>query len=213
MTRSVLIVEDDSRFSQQIGDALACADDLRLAGIAVGVAQGMAALDGTRPDVLLVDLGLPDGSGIEVIRHAAENHPTCEAVVLSVFNDDATIIKCLCTGATGFLLKDERTCDILDQIRRLCDGGSPISPYIARRLVGMLTGRSSDDRQGASLLSSRETSALHLSSKGYNSEEIAGLMGISRHTVETYIKRVYRKLQVHSRTAAIHEARALGLIP
>jgi DNA-binding NarL/FixJ family response regulator len=211
--RSVLIVEDDSRFSETFASAIEAADDLQLAGMACDVAQGLTQLNALSPDVMLVDLGLPDGSGLDLIRHAAVKHPNCETMVVTVFQDEASILQSICAGATGYLLKEERAINIVKQIRRLCDGGSPISPCIARRLIQELSGRESGDKPSIPTpLSRQEASVLAFSAKGYASEEIAELMGISYHTVETYIKRIYRKLQVHSKTQAIHEALALGLI-
>ena len=215
MGYSVLVVEDDSRFRDAFAQAVSGASELRLAGVAADVPEALQMLDTLKPDVLLVDLALPSGNGIDLIRYANTHLPQCHSMVVSIFDDDESILRCIQAGATGYLLKDARDVDIVQQIQLLCTGGSPISPAIARRLLKWVGGRSEPDKKldpAPAGLSVQECSVLRLSSKGYNYEEIAGLMQLSRHTVETYVKRIYRKLQVHSKTEAVYEARNLGLV-
>lgn len=217
MAHSILIVEDDPGFRGTFAEAVRSADDLRLAGTAGDLAEGLRLLRLLEPDVLLVDLGLPGGNGIELIRYADERLPQCESMVITVFDDDESLLRCIQAGATGYLLKEARDIDIVRQIRLLRGGGSPISPSLARRLVVRVGGRGGRGAVCATdaipcSLSQQERSVLVMSAKGYNYEEIAGLMGLSRHTVETYVKRIYRKLQVHSKTEAVYEARRLGLV-
>jgi len=215
MARTVLIVEDDQRIRHRFERAIRDTVDLRIAGIAADLPEGRELLDATTPDVLLVDLGLPSGSGIELIRHAQSHQPLCESMVVTVFADEQAVLACIEAGATGYLLKDARPVDIVEQIRLLCAGGSPISPTVARRLmlrVGAMADQSAGAAAAQALVSTQERQVLVLSSKGYGYEEIAGMMGLSRHTVETYVKRIYRKLQVHSKTEAVYEARKLGIV-
>jgi DNA-binding NarL/FixJ family response regulator len=215
MPPAVLIVEDDPRCRSAFADAVRAAPDLRLAGVAGDLPEGLRLLDITRPDVLLVDIGLPSGSGIDLIRHANVHLPQCETMVVTVFADDRAVLGCIEAGATGYLLKDSRSVDIVQEIRLLCDGGSPISPAIARRLLLRVGGRPGAMQATADTpasLSAQEQAVLAHSAKGYSYDETARLMGLSRHTVETYVKRIYRKLQVHSKTEALYEARQLGLV-
>jgi DNA-binding NarL/FixJ family response regulator len=163
-----------------------------------------------QPEVLLVDIGLPSGSGLELIRHAARQSPLCNAMVVTVFAEEQLVVDCIEAGATGYLLKGSSPQDIVTQIRLLVAGGSPISPTIARRLLSRFAGQRSVAGHSPSL-STQELSVLSMSAKGYSYDEIANLLQLSRHTVETYVKRIYRKLQVHSKTAAVYEARKLGL--
>ena len=114
-------------------------------------------------------------------------------------------------GATGYLLKGSSPQDIAAQIRSLLAGGSPISPTIARRLLSRFTGQRNADAD-APTLSTQEQAVLSMSAKGYTYDEIAGLLKLSRHTVETYVKRIYRKLHVHSKTAAVYEGRKQGMV-
>lgn len=219
MPCSVLIVEDDPRFRSLFAAAVKAAPDLLLVGMAHDLPEGLRLLEQMRPRVLLVDIGLPSGSGIELIQRAAQQVPECASIVVTVFADDEPVIQCIKAGATGYLLKDARDVDIVQQIRLLNEGGSPISPAIARRLLQRVAGRESaptgnaiESSEPRVTLSEQEHAVLALSAKGYNYEEIAGLLMLSRHTVETYVKRIYRKLQVHSKTEAVYEARKLGLM-
>lgn len=211
-TVSVLIVEDDERFRAAFAATITAAPDLKLVGTASDLPQGLLLLRELKPDVLLVDLGLPSGSGIELIRHAHSHLPATDVMVVSVFGDEPHVMASLEAGATGYLLKDTHPADLAEQIRTLHAGGSPISPVIARRLLLRLAGDPSPVPDGEALLSPQERQVLTYSAKGFSFEEIARMLGVSRHTVMTYVKRSYRKLQVHSKTEAIYEARKLGLV-
>ncbi|WP_247661097.1 response regulator [Ideonella alba] len=208
---SVLIVEDDERFRVAFATSVAEAADMRLVGTAGDLAPGLRLLREQRPDVLLVDLGLPSGSGVELIRYANDHLPQTDVMVVSVFGDEPHVMASLEAGATGYLLKDAQAADLTEQIRTLRAGGSPISPVIARQLLLRLTPQSAPVVDEA-LLSPQERQVLTLSAKGFSFEEIARMLEVSRHTVMTYVKRSYRKLQVHSKTEAIYEARKLGLV-
>lgn len=223
---SVLIVEDQARFRDAFTHALGSVPDIELLGIAPDLPQGRRMFDQLQPDVLLVDLDLPGGSGIELIRHAAQTRPQCEVMVISVFGDEQHVVASIEAGATGYLLKDSLALDLPGQLRSLRAGGSPISPVIARRLLvrlapgapGAQGGQGpSPEAMAAALtdeevvaLSEQESRVLHLAAKGFTFNEIAQFMQVSPHTVMTYVKRVYRKLHVRSKVEAIYEARRLG---
>jgi DNA-binding NarL/FixJ family response regulator len=211
MAHSVLIVEDDLRLRASLAQAIRGAVDLKLMGEADDLAEGLRLLDFLQPDVLLVDIGLPSGSGLELIRHAAKQSPQCNVMVITVFAGEQLVLDCIEAGATGYLLKGSSPQDISAQIRSLVAGGSPISPTIARRLLRRFTSQRNSD-EAAPTLSTQEQTVLSMSAKGYSYDEIARLLKLSRHTVETYVKRIYRKLQVHSKTAAVYEGRKLGLV-
>jgi DNA-binding NarL/FixJ family response regulator len=171
----------------------------------------MRLLDLLQPTVLLVDIGLPSGSGLDLIRHAAQHVPNCNVMVVTVFAEDQLVVDCIEAGASGYLLKGSSSQDIVAQIRSLIDGGSPISPTIARRLLRRLAVKRGPS-ENVPTLSAQEHTVLSMSAKGYSYEEIARLLELSSHTVETYVKRVYKKLQVHSKSQALYEARKLGLV-
>jgi DNA-binding NarL/FixJ family response regulator len=210
MSHTVLIVDDDLRLRASFARAVRGAADLRLVGEADDLPEGLRLLEAMQPEVLLVDIGLPSGSGLELIRHVAKKSPHCNAMVVTVFAEEQLVVDCIEAGATGYLLKGSSPQDIVIQIRLLVAGGSPISPTIARRLLSRFTGHRNVVGNSPSL-STQELSVLSMSAKGYSYDEIADLLQLSRHTVETYVKRIYRKLQVHSKTAAVYEARKLGL--
>jgi len=193
-----------------LAQAIRGALDLKLVGEADDLPEGLRLLDAVQPEVLLVDIGLPSGSGLELIRHAAKQSH-CNVMVITVFAEEEVVLDCIEAGATGYLLKGSSPQDIAAQIRSLVAGGSPISPTIARRLLRRFTSQRSSDA-AAPTLSTQEQSVLSMSAKGYSYDEIARLLKLSRHTVETYVKRIYRKLQVHSKTAAVYEGRKLGLV-
>ena len=211
-TVSVLIVEDDERFRAGFAAVIGAAPDLRLVGTAADLPQGLLLLRELKPDVVLVDLGLPSGSGIELIRYAHVHLPATDVMVVSVFGDEPHVMASLEAGATGYLLKDTHPADLAEQIRTLHAGGSPISPVIARQLLLRLAPEPTPSPDADALLSPQERQVLTYSAKGFSFEEIARMLGVSRHTVMTYVKRSYRKLQVHSKTEAIYEARKLGLV-
>ncbi|MCZ8129923.1 MAG: response regulator transcription factor [Steroidobacteraceae bacterium] len=128
----IVIVEDDAKFRDAFAHAIRGADDMELVAVAAHGREGLEALDRYRPDVLLVDLDLPDVRGLELIRHAHVHVPECDAMVVTVFGDERHVLESIEAGATGYLLKDSQPADILDHVRGLRAGGSPISPVIAR---------------------------------------------------------------------------------
>ncbi len=224
---SVLVVEDQARFRDAFARSLAGVADIKLLGLAHDLPQGRLMFDECPPDVLLVDLDLPGGSGIHLIRHAAQTHPECDVMVITVFGDEQHVLASIAAGASGYLLKDSLALDLPEQLRTLRSGGSPISPIIARSLLNRLAplAHSPATSLGASparaplggpagedavALSEQESRVLTLAAKGFTFDEIAGFMGVSPHTVMTYVKRVYRKLHVRSKVEAIYEARRLG---
>ena len=221
---SVAIVEDDPDFSNALTLALEHEPDLRLAGKASTQAEGLALLNGPPTDVLLVDLGLPDGSGIEVIRAAAQRWPTCSIMVSTNFGDETHVMRSIEAGAAGYLLKDSSPAKMSDEIRSLAGGGSPISPIIARHVLARfrnkpLTPVSEEQPPAAdvhadmpALLSQREKEVLDYITKGFTVPEIAGLMQLSHFTVRTFVRRIYSKLKVTSKAEAIFEARTQGLL-
>ncbi|MCE4553854.1 response regulator [Roseateles cellulosilyticus] len=219
MKLRVLIVDDDPSVLQPFAAAVDAAPDMQVVGQAGTLAGGLHLLRNTRPDVLLVDLGLPDGDGTTLIAEAARALPDCEAMVVTVFGDESHVLAAIEAGATGYLLKDATPAEIVEQLRVLKAGGSPISAVIARQMLRRSAAWAQAQRNAASTttdsdttLSPREREVLELCAKGYSYEEIAPLLQVSRHTVTTFVKRIYRKLQVHSRTEAVYEARRMGLL-
>ena len=218
----VAIVEDDMRVSASFAQMVRNGNGLELVGTAADGAGARKLLADCAPDVLLVDLGLPDISGIDVIRHGLQLHPQCMAMVITVFGDEKHVLAAVEAGATGYLLKNSLPNDFVEQIHLLHGGGSPLSPVIARQLLMRFSTskgaapaaeavEKSED-EDAPVLSERERAVLDYVAKGFTFDEIAQLLGVSPHTVTTYARRVYRKLHVTSKTEALFEARKLGLL-
>lgn len=216
MAISVLIVEDEPEFLRRFSEAVLADGRLRLLGAVSSGAAGLALLDAQPPDVMLVDLGLPDMDGVELIRHAARRHPGCDVLVVTMFADDRHVMASIEAGATGYLLKDASIERIAAGIHELQAGGSPISPGIARRVLQRFRVAPVPSAPPApaapSLLSERETEILRLVAKGFSFDTVGELLGISSHTVVTHVKKIYRKLAVHSRGEAVYEASQMGLL-
>lgn len=219
----VALVEDDPLFEEAFATAIQAAPDMQLAGVARNCRQARGLLEEPSAQVLLVDLGLPDGPGIDIIRMAQYRWPTCHVMVSTVFGDEAHVMQSLEAGATGYLLKDSSPERITDGIRIVHAGGSPISPLIARQLLTRFRHALTRENEAApppsqavqaaqALLSPRERQVLEYIAKGFSYEEIGGLMGVARNTVLSFVRRIYAKLEVRSQLEAIHEARSQGLL-
>ena len=226
MPASVLIVEDEPEFLRRFSDAVLADPELRLlAAVSTGTAA-QALLEAAPPDVMLVDLGLPDMNGVDLIRLAAQRCPACDVLVVTMFGDDGHVLASIEAGATGYLLKDAGRERIAEAIHELRAGGSPISPGIARRVLMRFriapapaeppptpAGRHDPAPAAeASPLSERETEILRLVAKGFSFDTVGELLGISPHTVVAHVKKIYRKLAVHSRGEAVYEASQMGLL-
>lgn len=218
----VALVEDDVNFQNALTAAIETAPDMFLSNVASTRAQGLQMLHQAPADVLLVDLGLPDGSGIDVIRAAQLRWPGCGVMVSTTFGDEDHVMQSIEAGAAGYLLKDSAPERMVGEIRNLHAGGSPISPLIARRILMRFQSNgqsvlppeeSRDHARQRAVLSERETEVLEYITKGFTANEIAELMSVSRHTVVTFIRRIYAKLEVKSKTEAVYEARNQGLLP
>lgn len=212
----VALVEDDVNFQNALMDAMRSAPDMKLLSVSGTRALGLQALEDVEIDVLLVDLGLPDGSGIDVIRAAHVKQPHCNIMVSTTFGDETNVMQSLEAGATGYLLKDSTPEKMVFEIRSLYGGGSPISPLIARQILTRFRPPKSAATQSADKvqaeLSAREKEVLEFITKGFTADEIANLMSVSRHTVLTYVRRIYTKLEVNSKAEAIFEAHKQGLL-
>lgn len=214
----VAMVEDDADTRERIALSIRQQDWLELAATYATGAAAFAGLQSDAPDVLLVDLGLPDMSGLEVVRFAAERHPACNVLVITMFGDEANVLAALEAGASGYLLKGSLTRDITVDIRDIRDGGSPLSPVVARQVLRRLQrpapGRSeAREEEGETGLSAREIEILNAISRGFSYAESAAILGISVSTVHTHLKRIYGKLAVNSKTEAVFEANRRGLLP
>ncbi|MEO8670772.1 MAG: response regulator transcription factor [Tahibacter sp.] len=218
---SILLVDDEpplltrlARILKELGHA---PEQQRLA-TTVGEAKALAEAPGLT--MALVDLGLPDGHGIDLIRWLRARDAELPILVISAWSTEEMILGALRAGATGYVLKERDDLEIAVSLRSALRGGAPIDPFIARRILALtgLPGSTAQTNAGSDVvalreaLTKREFDILDLVSKGMSNKEIAETLFLSRLTVETHVKRVYGKLAVHSRTQAVHEARARGLL-
>lgn len=231
----MLIVEDDVRTRDFFERSVRADPRLRwMAGLGtVGEALAWLAASPEAPDVLLADLGLPDGSGLDVIRATVERFPRCDPIVISVYGDEVSVLASIEAGAVGYLHKDAMPEDIARTLLDVKAGASPISPMIARCVLTKYRGLLQSSTPGAgarhgmpsvvrgalsskgdapALLSVREQEVLDLIARGFSYAEIARLKTLSVNTVQTHIKHLYRKLAVHSKNEAVFEASRLGLL-
>ena len=215
----ILIVEDDARVRADIERAISCEKDMRVTGSAGTKREAEKLIQSYPFETLLIDLALPDGFGLETISWVTEKYPHSDIMVLAEANDDPHIVSAIEAGATGYILKSSVDKDLVSAIRLLQAGGSPVSPAVAQSVLRTLCTNTTTTSSEKSVLnptnplSERETEILCLLAKGMSFNEIGNILAISPHTVTAHIKKIYRKLQVHSRGEAVYEAAQMGLIP
>ncbi|MGK2953605.1 MAG: LuxR C-terminal-related transcriptional regulator [Thiobacillus sp.] len=208
--KRAFILEDLAESQAWLAKAL----DQSFPGIVVEAAfnieEALQKLRGTPPpDIALIDLSLPDGSGVRVIEWLQQHSATTLCVVASIFDDDGHIFPALRAGARGYLLKDQPVACIVQALTGIAAGEPPLSPAIARRLLAFFQPISVSEQPA---LTERESEVLRLIAKGLTQAEAARLLDISPHTVVGYVKELYRKLNVSSRAEAAVRARDMGLI-
>jgi DNA-binding NarL/FixJ family response regulator len=211
----VAIVEDDAVTRSLLSLAIESEPRLALVGAFDRTKPAIAWLAGHKPDLLLTDLGLPDGSGLDVIRACARCSPTTGILVITMSSDEDKVVSCIEAGAAGYVLKDAGRTDIVKALLDLHAGGSPISPIIARKVLARMRGTAwqpEPDARLHSLLTRREASILELIARGDSYGEVAAALALSVGTVQTHVKNIYGKLCVHSRGEAVYEAQRRGLI-
>ncbi|MFA5939577.1 MAG: response regulator transcription factor [Sinimarinibacterium sp.] len=216
MPHRILLVEDDARTRARLARAIAANPALCLIADVGSCAEARAQLVRVAPDVLLTDLGLPDGSGADLIRETCAAHPQARSMVITVFGDEAHVVEAIRAGASGYLLKDASEREIGRAIADLLAGGSPISAAVARYLLKHLQAAPALVPMPAAKLvdelSAREIGVLQLVADGCSYAEIATRLFISINTVGTHIKHIYDKLAVNSRGKAVREAEQRGLL-
>lgn len=214
----VLIVEDDAVTRQSLCLAIEATPGLKLLTALERVKPALEWLEHQAPDVLMTDLGLPDGSGIEIIRACAERHPQTDIMVVTMSSDEANVLACIEAGASGYVLKDAGRPDIARAVLDLRAGGAPMSPAIARMVLAKVRDNkkpstvSNTQVKTATALTKREAAILDLIARGDSYGEVAKLLSVSVGTVQTHIKNIYGKLAVHSRGEAVFEAHRRGLL-
>lgn len=209
---TLIIVEDDNDVRHRLSQLINNHDSFELLEAAATMQAGLTALEQHRPDILLTDIGLPDGSGIEIIKLISKLNLDCEAMVISGFQDEHIVFNALEAGAKSYILKHDKSQNITDAIISMMEGGAPISPLIARLMLQKFQPPVPLKVDLTEALTERQTRILKLVSQGFSSKEIAEKLSISYYTVTTHIKNIYNKLQVNSRTEALLEATKIGLL-
>lgn len=200
---SVSIVEDDAGMRALYAGWLDQSEDFVVVGQHGNGLEAVAAVPGENPDVVLMDINLPGIDGVECVRQLKARHPKIQFVMITVFEDPSRIFNALAAGATGYMLKQTPREEILTALREVYRGGSPMSSSIARRVVRCFRASVAPAAgEDLALLSPREEEVLELLSQGYLYKEISAALGISGHTVDTYLRRIYEKLHVKSRAQA-----------
>jgi DNA-binding NarL/FixJ family response regulator len=179
------------------------------------VQDAIALVAAVKFDLALVDLGLPDGSGVDVVTKLRDLQPDAQSVVVTIHDDDEHLFPALQAGAFGYILKEQARELITEQLQRISQGEPPLSPSIARRVMAYFQAKAKPTQQAhlmpAVNLTDRESEVLLRVAKGYTLPEIGVQLGLSRHTIADYVKQIYRKLNVSSRAEAALEAQRLGL--
>lgn len=214
--KKVLILEDHQDAQKWLGLAVT----LAFPGIAVHccdrLSQAIALLVELNPDLCLVDLKLPDGSGVDFITHCRQNHPEIQLVVTTLFDDDQHLFPAINAGAQGYLLKEEPREVISQALQGLTHGTPPLSGPISRRILNhvktTIAQPESTEENADLFLSKREQEMLTVIAKGYKTAEAAELLGVSYHTAARHVKNIYSKLDINSRAEATQQALRLGLL-
>jgi|SRR5437867_3026305 len=167
--------------------------------------EALERIDANLPDVILTDIGLPGMSGVEGIRILRERHNAIPILALTVYDDDDAVFTALCAGASGYLLKNTPPSRLLESLREVVGGGGPMSPEVARRVIGLFRQFRPPER-ASYRLSEQETQILKLLVEGHHYKTAAEALGITVNTVSFHLRNIYAKLEVHSKSEAVAKA-------
>jgi DNA-binding NarL/FixJ family response regulator len=204
----VWVVEDNRMLREGLADLLNEQPDMRCP-LAVGTcADFLAALGMDKPpDIVLMDIGLPDASGIDGVRRISSVSPASQVIILTIHAEDEKVFEAICAGASGYLLKPSDPAKILEAVREVQRGAAPVNPFIARKMLGLFARltppRPSESDYG---LTNREKTILQHLVDGLTKEQIAVSLGLSYHTIGNHVRHIYRKLHVSSRSRAVAKA-------
>lgn len=210
-TTRVIVIEDDDVMRKSLIANIDVEADLEVVADCATYEDGRAAIRDIPAEIIVTDLRLPDGHGTDLIRLARQDQPGAEIMVISVLGDEQSVVAAISAGASGFLLKDSRQLDLVRAIRDLLNGLSPISTAIARFIIKIVQ-KENEATLDKSILTQREMDILWGIAKGYTYNDVAERLGISKNTVPSHIKNIYRKLEVNSRSEAVFEAIQRGWI-
>jgi DNA-binding NarL/FixJ family response regulator len=207
--RVVMVEDEPTILAQQRRLLAAYTEQIEIVGTARDGKSALAAIERHTPDVVLLDLGLPDIDGIEVTRRVKARWPEIDLLIFTIFDDEARVLEAVQAGASGYLLKGVPAERMVEALVDVGAGGSVIQPKLARSLLRRLQAAPQDAQ---TRLTARETEILNLIAKGMSNRQAAETLGISRATVRTHLEHIYGKLEVSSRTEAVTEAIRQGII-
>ena len=209
--RNVLIVEDhdDTRhwWEKNISEAFPQAEGMGAATLS----EAHVLLEKHNFSLALVDINLPDGSGIDLVREMSRTYPDIYCVISTIFDDDTHIFSALRAGAMGYLIKEQPLDRQIQQLKAVLDGEPPLAPGVARRILTHFS-RQNEESESTEALTDREKDVLQLIAKGFSRPEVAKILGLTPNTVASYTKIIYQKLNISRRAEAVMEGVRLGLI-
>lgn len=212
---TIVIVEDEPQIRKHLVRVVDQSEHFTCLAACETLQQACAALSTHKPDILLLDIDLPDGNGLDLIRFAAQQNLDTKSVVVSVFEDSRHVAEAVSNGAIGYVLKDDPLISIEQALLMILGGGAPISPAIARQVLQRFQqeqAKSASPQPDLEKLTAREQEILRLVSEGFTDKEIASQLNVSYHTVTTHVKHIYRKLSVKTRVEATREAIKHGFV-
>jgi DNA-binding NarL/FixJ family response regulator len=202
---AVAIVEDHREFREYLSALIGGTEGFKCLGSFRSVEDALPKLTSQVPDVMLIDIGLPGMNGIEGIRLFKERFPEILFLTLTVHDDDERIFDALCAGASGYLLKKTQPAQLVASVKEAANGGAPMSPEIARRVIRLFREIRPPERAGYNL-TPHETRILKLLVEGHNYKTAANKLGVAPTTINFHLQNIYQKLQVHSKTEAVAKA-------
>jgi DNA-binding NarL/FixJ family response regulator len=202
----VALIEDEEGTRAGLAALISSESGFVCTGIWSGVEEALAGLDAAAPEIVLVDLGLPGMSGIDGIRILKERRPTLALLVLTIYEDEDRLFGALCAGACGYLLKGTPPGRLIESLREAVEGGAPMTPQIARRVIQHFQSARRPQLPGAYDLTPHELRILRLLAEGHHYQTAAGELGVTVNTVRFHLRHIYDKLQVHSKSEAVAKA-------
>jgi DNA-binding NarL/FixJ family response regulator len=208
---SIAIVEDQPRIREGLRSLIDGSQGFRCTAGFGSMEDALAGIGRDLPDVALLDIGLPEMSGIDGARLLKQRYPRLSIVMLTVYDDDKRIFEALCAGACGYLLKTTPPVRLLESLQEVAGGGAPMSPQVARKVVALFR-KVRPPEEAACALTAHEVRLLKLLVEGHNYKTAAAELGVSVHGISFHMRNIYEKLQVHSKSAAVAKALRAGLV-
>ena len=206
----VAIVEDEALLREGLAVLIGATDGFEVTGRYRSMEEALPSFRPPLPDVALIDIGLPGMSGIEGVRRLRQSHPDVQVLMLTIHDDDERVFEALCAGACGYLLKKTPPARLLEGLREVAAGGAPMSPEVARRVVNLFR-KFRPPTHADYKLSPHETRLLRLLCEGHTYKTAAAELGVTVHAISFHMRRIYEKIEVHSKSEAVAKALREGL--